>query len=348
MLQEGVSDHRHERMTVKALPRSALKMIKTEFFFHLLVSLVAYPSRLDGGCEGAQVGLGRQVSEVVFRLSRHPVFADEPSLIPWQMLLTLVPDPLRWSVGDPHADSSKTSLELSFRSGAPSDVPPSAIGQHVFSRHREDVRNVPLTGTAASGNRPDHLHIGRVYLEVPRDTDCPNQFASREPLAERRAQPITGIRQDAAKAYAGRDGTIDLRQSHLRFRSCRSIFGRNTRSLQPSPLAGPTLGKKQPQSQHDRHFASRQRQRYKGLAVGGLSERRSILRSHTHRMRALLGNRGVVDHQNGIAGRVCTSCGRVPPGAQRNRLCRGPKCARLLPMWRGTICSSPGAGTGSG
>src|SRR5215510_12832753 len=71
------------------------------------------------------------------------------------MLLTLVPDPLRWSVGDPHADSSKTSLELSFRSGAPSDVPPSAIGQHVFSRHREDVRNVPLTGTAASGNRPE-------------------------------------------------------------------------------------------------------------------------------------------------------------------------------------------------
>src|SRR6516225_9095313 len=82
--------------------------------------------------------------------SRHPVFADEPSLIPRQMLLTLVPDPLRWSVGDPHADSSKTSLELSFRSGAPSDGPPSGICQHVFSRHREDVRNVPLTGTAAS------------------------------------------------------------------------------------------------------------------------------------------------------------------------------------------------------
>src|SRR5262249_24872474 len=47
--------------------------------------------------------------------------------------------------------------------------------------HREDVRNVPLTGTAASGNRPDHLHIGRIYLEVPRDTDCPSKFASCEP-----------------------------------------------------------------------------------------------------------------------------------------------------------------------
>jgi hypothetical protein len=28
------------------------------------------------------------------------VFADEPSLVAWQMLLTPVPDPLRWSVGN--------------------------------------------------------------------------------------------------------------------------------------------------------------------------------------------------------------------------------------------------------
>jgi putative tryptophan/tyrosine transport system substrate-binding protein len=66
----------------------------------------------------------------------------------------------------------------------------------------------------------------------------PDKFASCEPLAERRTQPITGIRQHAAKAHTRRDGTIDLRQSHLRFRSCRSIFGRNTRSLQPSPALG--------------------------------------------------------------------------------------------------------------
>jgi hypothetical protein len=79
--------------------------------------------------------------------------------------------------------------------------------------------------------------------------------------------PITGIRQDAAKAYAGRDDTIDLRQGHLRLCPRRSILGRNTRPLQPSPIACPTLGKKQPQSQHDRYFASRERQRYKGLAL---------------------------------------------------------------------------------
>src|SRR5262249_1534605 len=42
-----------------------------------------------------------QVGEIVFLLSRHPVFADEPSLIAGQMLLALVPDPLWWSIGDP-------------------------------------------------------------------------------------------------------------------------------------------------------------------------------------------------------------------------------------------------------
>jgi hypothetical protein len=49
MLEEGVSDHRHERMTMQALPGSAFEVIETKFFFQLLVSLLANPTRLDGG-----------------------------------------------------------------------------------------------------------------------------------------------------------------------------------------------------------------------------------------------------------------------------------------------------------
>jgi hypothetical protein len=48
-MEESVGDHRHERMTVKALPGSTLEVIETKFFFHVLVSLLANPSRLDGG-----------------------------------------------------------------------------------------------------------------------------------------------------------------------------------------------------------------------------------------------------------------------------------------------------------
>src|ERR1700745_751576 len=49
ILEESVGDHRHERMTAKALPGSALEVIETKFFFQLLVSLLANPSCLDGG-----------------------------------------------------------------------------------------------------------------------------------------------------------------------------------------------------------------------------------------------------------------------------------------------------------
>ena len=68
MLEEGVGDHRHERVPVKALPGSALEVIEAEFFLHLLMGLFADPSRLDGGSQRAQVGAGGQHGEVVFFL----------------------------------------------------------------------------------------------------------------------------------------------------------------------------------------------------------------------------------------------------------------------------------------
>jgi hypothetical protein len=48
-------------MTMQALPGSALEVIETQFFFQLLVSLLANPSRLDGGRQGAQGSFCRQV-----------------------------------------------------------------------------------------------------------------------------------------------------------------------------------------------------------------------------------------------------------------------------------------------
>jgi hypothetical protein len=187
MLEEGIRDHRHERVAVKTLPGSALEVIETEFLFELLVSLLTNPSRLDGGRQAAQVGRRWEVGEIVLSLSRHPVFADEPGLVPWWMLVTFVPDPLCRSVGDPHPHGCEPRLELSFRAGAPTDVLPSGGDQHVFGRDRWNVRNVLAPATAAPGNQPDHLHICRVHLEVPWDTDGPGEFASRKPLAKRRA-----------------------------------------------------------------------------------------------------------------------------------------------------------------
>ena len=49
MLEECVSNHGHERMTVEALPGSSLEVIKPEFLFQLLMGLFAKPSGFDRG-----------------------------------------------------------------------------------------------------------------------------------------------------------------------------------------------------------------------------------------------------------------------------------------------------------
>jgi hypothetical protein len=104
------------------------------------VRLLANPTRLDGGRQGAQVDLRRQVGEIVFLLSRHPVFADQPSLVAWQMLLAFVPNPLRRSVGDP--------VSAEGLGAASQDV---GDGTAMRGWHRRSL--VVLRRTSKSGNR---------------------------------------------------------------------------------------------------------------------------------------------------------------------------------------------------
>ena len=43
------------------------------------------------------------------------MFADKPGFIAGQMLLALIPDPLRWAIGGADADSGKAGFELALR-----------------------------------------------------------------------------------------------------------------------------------------------------------------------------------------------------------------------------------------
>jgi hypothetical protein len=49
VLEECVSDHSHESVSMEALPGSSFEVIEPEFLFQLLMGLFANPSRLDGG-----------------------------------------------------------------------------------------------------------------------------------------------------------------------------------------------------------------------------------------------------------------------------------------------------------
>ena len=62
MLEEGVSDHGHQRMAMKALPGAAFEVVEAEFFFELLVSLLADPARLDRRGQRPQVGFAGRLA----------------------------------------------------------------------------------------------------------------------------------------------------------------------------------------------------------------------------------------------------------------------------------------------
>src|SRR5438552_15395389 len=97
------------------------------------------------------------------------------------MLLALVPNPLRWSVGYADTDSGKAGFELAFRPGSPAHSLPLGIGQHVSGRSRKNIRDMPPSRAAPLGNGPEQLHADRVYPEVTTASGGPGQLASPQP-----------------------------------------------------------------------------------------------------------------------------------------------------------------------
>src|SRR5512139_3423266 len=151
------------------------------------------------------------------------------------MLLAHVLDPLRRSIGGTHANSGEASFQPTLGPVSPTHILPLGFGQHVFGRPRQDIWNVPLAGTAPTGNRPDQFNPDWIHLKVTRDTNGPSQAACREPLTERRAEAVTGIRQHTAKAHTGCHHAID----------CKSAWApdadRHDKSLNPLAFAGSNL-----------------------------------------------------------------------------------------------------------
>src|SRR5471032_3056156 len=100
------------------------------------------------------------------------------------MLLAHILDPLRWSIGGPYANRGEASFQPALGAVSPAHILPLGIGQHVFGRPRQDIRNVPLARPTPAGNRPDQLYPHRINLQVTGDTNGPGQAACREPLTE--------------------------------------------------------------------------------------------------------------------------------------------------------------------
>lgn len=115
-------------------------MVEAEFFLRLLMGLVAGVPPLDGGGQRAQIGPHEQVGEIMPSLPGGAVLADEPGFVAWELQLSLVANPLRYSIGRAHTHGREAGLQCALRAHALVHLPPLGFGQHVLAGTDGDRR----------------------------------------------------------------------------------------------------------------------------------------------------------------------------------------------------------------
>ena len=163
---------------------------------------------------------------------------------------------------------------------ASADASPLRRGEHVFSRRGKLIGDMALTRPPASGDREHEPDVARVdFLQLPGFDPAPLEAARIEPLTERRGKAKTCIRQHRCKPNVSGADAIDLGQRDLWLCTrCAPILGaRGPCAIRSA--ASVSSPAKQAQADHYQDLVPRQRQRHQRLAIGGLAERRGVLRS---------------------------------------------------------------------
>ena len=157
MLQKRKRQHRHQHVMVQTQPAAALKMVEAKFLLHLLVRLLACPTRFDGRRQTFQRDILGMVGQVVFAFATGASLAHQPSLPARQMLgirrLRTIrdPDPQRGEVG----------LEIGLAAAPPRG------GRHISSgsaAKRACALWLSTEGTGCLAGRPRGLRAGHVSV----------------------------------------------------------------------------------------------------------------------------------------------------------------------------------------
>src|SRR3954462_10508056 len=117
VLQEGEGEQAQERVVVQPAPRAALEVVEPQLVLELLMQLLADPPALDQGGQDLERRLGREIGYVVLALARGAVLADQPRLLPREVLPARVGRP----VGHAHTQGGELGLEETFGPEPPRD-----------------------------------------------------------------------------------------------------------------------------------------------------------------------------------------------------------------------------------
>jgi len=99
-------------------------MVEAEFLLELLMRLLTDPSGFDRGGEHLEARIGRQVRHIVFLLARRPAFADEPDLVAWHALHSVIKHAMLMAVSNTDAVGGEETRQPTFRTPPPADPLP--------------------------------------------------------------------------------------------------------------------------------------------------------------------------------------------------------------------------------
>lgn len=102
-LEEGVSDHCHQGVSMQSRPGSAFEVIETKFLLELLVCLFTDPTGLDRSRERLERDIRRKVRDVILLLAGRAALADEPDFLARHALRAIIEHPVLVAICNPDA-----------------------------------------------------------------------------------------------------------------------------------------------------------------------------------------------------------------------------------------------------
>lgn len=111
---------------------------------------------------------------------------------------------------------------------------------------------------------------------------------------------MAGVGEHGAEADAGRANPAKLLKRQIGLGQGLPPALGHAHRVAAGRVVDPLLGQEQAQHDQDRHLIPGQGERDENPAVGALAEAAAVLACQLDRMRALLGQGGVVDRQHGV------------------------------------------------
>ena len=165
-------------------------MVETKLLLELLMRLLTDPSGFDRGGEPLEARIRRQVRHIVFLLASRPAFADEPDLVAWHALHTIIEHAVLMAIRNADTAGREETCQPAFGAPPPADLLPFLSGQQRFSSDRRLIRDVVFSGLSGLRDGEDQGNVGGINVLASRQTHRPQQTALAQSLTERPAGAV--------------------------------------------------------------------------------------------------------------------------------------------------------------